>query len=627
MKRRELLQSTAASGLLAGLGDPAEAEARTPSHSDRRPPNILFVLVDQLRFPSAFPAGIGDAGEFFARFMPNLHRNLWVKGVKFGRHFTAACACTPSRGVLISGLYSQQSWLAATILATPDAKASLSPVLNRAYPTYGKLLRAAGYRTPYIGKWHVSLPPGSTDDLSAYGFRGFTIPDPTGSNLQGTVGNEQEGYHNDQYVADQAVRWLKSSQVRGQPWCLTVSFVNPHDKEFFWAGTEFQTFNNLFDHQAQGLQPFLYYSFHDGTIYPPFVRWADNPLKSPDNYGYPPLPPNWESASRIKRRKPSTQTFSRLFQQLVWGGVGDDSDQSGFRVARYPAPPNTYGVAYAPYRYWQRNLDSYTQIMGIVDERIGEVLEALPKDVADNTVIVFTSDHGEYAGAHGFVSGKVGTLYDEAFHVPLIVVDPTGRFTGDIEKVRHGLTSSVDMLRLLVSIGHNGRQSWLRGSYAELYGQRHDMLPMLRSAQAAGRSHVLLATDEQVPGYLNPDQAPLHLVALRSQDYKLGVYADWRTGTTAIDRNSIETEFYDYRTARGRLELDSDPDDPLAARALDRLLNRIIPRELRAPLPLGLRLPQAFSRRRYLTYARALQNLQPDDSEGLHRLFSWGRDF
>ncbi|WP_159711775.1 sulfatase-like hydrolase/transferase, partial [Geminicoccus flavidas] len=565
MKRRDVVKTSAAAGLMVGLSSlPADAAAGH-GHHFRRPPNILFVLVDQLRFPKVFPEGVQDAGQFFARFMPNLHRRLWSGGVKFSRHFSAACACTPSRGVLISGLYSQQSWLAATILATPDARASISPVLNRAYPTYGKLLRRAGYRTPYIGKWHVSLPPESTGDLSAYGFEGLTEPDPTGSNLQGTVGNQAEGYLNDQYISDQAVAWLGSRKVREQPWCLTVSFVNPHDKEFFWAGTEFRTFNNLYD--GTGLEPFRYYSFHDGTVYPPLVRWADNPLKSPGRYGYPPLPPNWESAARIEARKPPTQAFTRLFQQFVWGGVADDSKQRDFGVVPYPVPSLDYGVAYAPHRYWERNLDSYTQIMGIVDQRIGEVLAALPKDVARDTVIVFTSDHGEYAGAHGFVSGKVGTLYDEAFHVPLIVVDPTGRFAGDIDEIRTGLSSSVDLLPLLVSIGHHGSRRWLRAGLAELYGQRHDMLPMLRSAKARGRRYVLLATDEQVPGYLNPEEAPLHLVGVRTQDFKLGLYTDWRQDTTRIDRSSIAAEFYDYTTARGRAELDNQPDDPRALAA------------------------------------------------------------
>ena len=187
-------------------------------------------------------------------------------------------------------------------------------------------------------------------------------------------------------------------------------------------------------------------------------------------------------------------------QRARLGGVSDDPSATAFTIAPYPFVPDTFGIAYAPYHYWRRNLDSYTQVIQIVDERIGEVLSALPKDVADNTILVFTSDHGEYAGAHGFVSGKVGSLYDEAYHVPLIVVDPTGRFTGDIDVPRDGLTSSVDMLTMLVSLGFSGSRKWMVGPLAELYGNRHDMLPMLRSAQAAGRDHVLLATDEQAPG-------------------------------------------------------------------------------------------------------------------------------
>jgi uncharacterized sulfatase len=159
--------------MLAGLG-PArdEAEAAPGEHGWRGRPNILFILVDELRFPSVFPKGVHDVDGFLARFMPNTHK-LWRRGVKFGRHFTAATACTPARGTLISGLYSQQSWLAQTIKNTPDTRVSVAPVLSRAYPTYGRLLRAAGYRTPYIGKWHVSIPPASTDRLEAYGFQGL----------------------------------------------------------------------------------------------------------------------------------------------------------------------------------------------------------------------------------------------------------------------------------------------------------------------------------------------------------------------------------------------------------------------------------------------------------------------
>src|SRR5437762_966952 len=82
---------------------------------------------------------------------------------------------------------------------------------------------------------------------TAYGFDDMTLPDPTGSNLQGTIGDPKDGYLSDDDIANQAAAWLKQRKPAEGPWCLTVGFVNPHDKEFFPAGTEFKTFTDLFN--------------------------------------------------------------------------------------------------------------------------------------------------------------------------------------------------------------------------------------------------------------------------------------------------------------------------------------------------------------------------------------------
>jgi arylsulfatase A-like enzyme len=207
-----------------------------------------------------------------------------------------ACARLRSQG-----LYTQQSWLVQTILSTPDSTIALQPPLNPAYPTHGKLLRQAGYQTPYIGKWHVSLVRSSNLALEDYGFDGLALPDPTGSNLQGTIGNEDEGYLNGRDIAKQAVRWLHSGAPRRAPWCLTVSFVNPHDEEFFWAGTEFPTYNAMFP-VGGTYAPFTYYSAIVGDkTYEPLVDPNTNPLSRPRQHGYPAVPPNWETPPTSRR--------------------------------------------------------------------------------------------------------------------------------------------------------------------------------------------------------------------------------------------------------------------------------------------------------------------------------------
>ena len=651
MDRRDFIKSAgiaAAGGALAGAG-----LAARPSHaqvSDAVPgpqPNILFILVDELRFPSVFPSSVTATdpnqavGQFLAQYMPNVYA-LWQSGVKFGSHYTAATACSPARGVLISGLYSQQSWLLQTIKGKGlGVRASPTPPLNPAFPTYGKLLRAAGYKTPYIGKWHVSIPqqnpPPSFEDPTAdprlyeiYGFDGRTYPDPDGANLQGTVGDHTSDppYLNDQDIANQAVPYLSARRPGDPPWCLTVSFVNPHDQQFFWAGTEFQTYNDLFQ---SPLAPILTYSTS-----PPIVSWDDDPLKDPPPLGYPTLPPNWESSASLQANKPSLQAFAQQFSEAIWGGVTDNSTQSGFTVQSYPNPNNVpklqnSAIGYAPYSYWQRCLDSYTNVMGIVDQRIGNVLAALPKDVAQNTIIVFCSDHGEYAGAHGFVAGKIGSCYEEPFHIPLIVVDPSGRFTGDIDTVRTGLTSSVDMLTFLVSLGYNGSHAWMTGNLAQIYGQRHDMVSMLRSASAPGRPYVLLATDEIVPGYFFYDgMPPLDVAAVRTQDAKLGTYSTWNPVTGQIEPRSTQVEFYNYNTQQGRLELANTPQDPRAQPLLDLLLHDLIPNELRAPLPGRYGAAQSISKAAYLLFRALLLNLPGTGTtaeDDLRNLLGIGQEF
>ena len=643
MKRRDFLKSSAAltGGLVSGLGlNKLSAQGNLPAQGNRhndtaggKRPNILFILVDELRYPSVFPKGIKNAGGFFKAFMPNVY-SLWKRGVKFDNYHTAANACTPSRGVIISGLYSQQNWLITTIVAPPNPSPILlrQPVLNPAYPTYGKLLRGLGYQTPYRGKWHVSIPQKDENGLEAYGFDYNTYPDPTGANLQGTYGDESRGFHNDAYTATQAVEVLRSVKRGDQPFCLTVGFVNPHDREFFPMGTEFRTFNKLFKRNSSNPQDLA-----PGATYPgngPVVPWHLDALRSPPEFGYPDLPPNWENAADwAAQKKPSTQTFIKEFSELFWGGISEDPNEKDFAITPYSATALGEGVAKAPFDYWRRGLDSYTQIMQVVDGQIGRVLDelhCLPQSVIDNTVIVFASDHGEYSGAHGLPQGKLATIYEEAWHIPLIVVDPSERFTGDIDDIRTGLTSSVDLMPMLVGLGDRGNTSWMSGDLSTIYGQRHDMISMLKSKQAPGRSYVLLATDEIAPNIYNSNNAPTHVLGFRTDEYKFGISAPWRTATSDIVVDSGQLEFYDYSTQRGQMELDNTPGDPRAQQTLNSLVNDIIPNDLQQPLPPSLRTQQLESKAAHLVYRAIVENMDSStlkDNGGIRGILGYGGEF
>jgi arylsulfatase A-like enzyme len=594
--RRRFLRSmgvVTVGGVLADLGlfDQMASGAGLGASAAGKPPNIVVLLVDELRFPTVFPDGIKTPEQFLRKFMPNLY-HLWRHGVKFTNHHTAGNACSPARATIATGLYPHQEWLLAT-------RTAAGPALQTAFPTYGKLLRSLGYQTPYIGKWHLSNPPsngGIAGYLDDYGFAGMTTPDPTGTNGQGAA--------DDPSIAGQAARWLERNSRSAQPYCLTVSFVNPHDKQFFWAGTEGNHYNAL---------------FAGNSVHPLIADYMSvNGEDTPPSLSYPVLPPNWESATDLKLHgKPSTHTLFRFFQQLVRGGAADSPPRptgglgaadiaaaaGQFVVAPSPIYPNLLGIGLAPFGYWQRGLDVYTYVMTAVDQEIGRVISHVPKDQLANTVFVMASDHGEYGGAHGMLSGKLGTAYDEAWHVPLIVADPSGRFTAHTDVPRDQLTSSADFMPLLVSLGNGGSRSWMTGDLARIYSERLDLIPLLSKPRAAGRDHLVFATDEIVPVTMNYLHAPTHVLGVQTPEAKLCTYSHWLPGTAVPARKGIELEFYDYNTSRGRAELVSHPHDPRARALLKKLLEQYVPQQMQAPLPTpALRRASRRARESYLAF-------------------------
>jgi len=583
MDRRDFLKKSGAAvagGALADLGI-FEQAAGAATKIERRP-NIVFILVDEMRFPTVFPQGVSTPEQFLAQYMPNVFE-LWRHGVKFESYYSAGNACSPARATLATGLYPHQEWLLAT-------RTAAGPALQPGFPTYGKLLRQLGYKTPYFGKWHLSNPPSNgttTGYLENYGFQGMTNPDPTGTNGEGAA---KDG----PVIADAAVQWLTQHSRAETPFCITVSFVNPHDKQFFWAGSEGTFYESLF--VGRPVQPFAKsYTSVAGEDDPPALA-------------YPALPPNWEAASDLLAHgKPVSQQVIRSFQEAVWGGAPDDASVNSFSVAPSPLEPSRLGVATAPFSYWKRGLDMYTLVQQMVDEQIGRVVAAVPKSLLANTVFVFASDHGEYAGAHGLLSGKLGTAYEEAIHVPLIVTDPSGRFTRKVDKPRTQLASSVDVAPMLVTLGNRGKISWRRGTLARIYGERLNLVELLTNPNAAGRAHVLFSTDEILPRVMNYLHAPTHVLAVRTREAKLVTYSKWAPGTTRPIPASIEVEFYDYSTAAGRAETASHPDDPRAKALMHKLFDHYVPQQTQAPLPVSLRSTVAKARASYIAFT-ALTN-------------------
>jgi arylsulfatase A-like enzyme len=484
----------------------------------RRAPNVLVILVDQLRTPVWLPPGVTPAAT-----MPNLVA-LQSGAVNFERHYTAANDCSPSRGALLTGLYSHQTGC----LITGDSK------LDPGFPTWGTLLRELGYHTTWWGKWHLNPNPEAS--LEPYGFAGGTYPSPNGAPGQGT--------EVDPAIAAQFSEWFAAAG-REEPWCATVSFVNPHDIAWWYRFT------------------------------------AQIPQESSPPALASQLPGNYETPEALEgQRKPLLQRSLQETAARSFGAVPFEGPEA--------------------LSLWTGLMDTYLLLQGYVDRQIGSVLAALAAQpaVRANTVVVFTSDHGEYGGSHG-LRGKGASAYEEAIRVPLSVRDFRGggrAATAASAVPRSQLTSSVDVVGLLLSLA-TGSNAWRHERRYEHLAGRQDLAAICAHPFAPGRRWILHATDEDVTEFATEPyaaEAPRHVVALRSRLGKLAVYSNWRAESTEPETAGREYELYDYSEAEGRAELSNSAgtagglEDELWA-ALE---EEAIPGELRAPLPSHLRAAQ-----------------------------------
>jgi arylsulfatase A-like enzyme len=276
-----------------------------------------------------------------------------------------------------------------------------------------------------------------------------------------------------------------------------------------------------------------------------------------------------------------------------------------------------YGTPQAQ-QEWIEMRNLYLWLQQQVDRQIGRILDELNRrpEVAANTIVVFTSDHGDYAGSHG-LHGKGGAAYDEAIRVPLYVHDPRGYFSPTSgTSLRHGLTSSADLTPLLLTMATGGRGWRAEPRYAHLAG-RHDLAAMCRDTYAPGRPWIAHTTDEhsiEEAAVLFNRDAPGHVAAVRTEDAKFVSYSHWVHGQIRIDETQErEYELYDYATSGGRLELDNTAAGNGKRRSMESLLNNVIGAELHQPLPGYLRSAQEEGYADYARAGSALLGERPDN--------------
>lgn len=328
-------------------------------------PNILIIYPDQMRYDA-----MQCAGNPVIR-TPNIDR-LSAEGVHFSEAYTSYPICCPFRASVQTGKYAQGHGMTQNHFPLRGDQTFLA-----------ECLKEAGYRTGYIGKWHLEggPKPGFVPPNRRFGwdhFVGFNRGHDYMSSIYFDDGGQP--YHSKRYEPDYQTDQLMAfideaaNAPDGKPWIGYVSYGPPH-----------------FPMQMPE---------HLRQIY------------SPDEVPLPPGVPNPELQ----------EAFQKIRSDIYCGGDPRSPHKSH---AAYDKKPAGEPESEAEIRQF---IAEYYGMVHNIDWNLGRILNQLDAlGIAEETMIIFMSDHGDMLGQHGSFCGIKCEGYRAAMHVPLIVRYP-GRF-------------------------------------------------------------------------------------------------------------------------------------------------------------------------------------------------------
>jgi arylsulfatase A-like enzyme len=453
-------------------------------------PNILLITSDQYRFPRfsygpeggfaeplkrilGFREDIG-ADNPYARFFPGLLR-LHRNAVLLRNHTVAATACTPSRATIYTGQYGTKTGVTQTDGLFKNGDSPNFPWLPaNGIPTLGNWLREAGYATHYFGKWHVSNPPDHS--LDRYGFDNWeeSYPEPHGAAINNLGLYRDLGFTDAvcAFIRRQALaldynRAVAETDARDptapppdpsdiKPWFAVASFVNPHDIATYPAVIGQALPSPDDPDKTQSVFGPLTVPNEGQSTPAPTAGTATvplNPQDFPQDCAH--LPPTLHESFEAFVHKPSCQyDYSYkmglgLAAKTGYNAAGGDSAKA-VAIALLSSIP--FQLAKHPDEACRKFIQLYAWLHAVVDPHIDHVLQTLEETgQAANTIVVFLSDHGEYAAAHGMMMEKWHTAYQEALHVPVVVQFPPDGADKPL-RATDALTSHIDIVPTILGL-------------------------------------------------------------------------------------------------------------------------------------------------------------------------------
>lgn len=386
MIRRNFLK-TSASGIVGSTFMASNQSAETQSSDSQKQPNILLIMCDQL-----VPMLTGAYGHPVVK-TPNLNR-LAAKGIRFDATYTPCPICAPARACMLTGTYTSTN-------KVYDNAAALKCDI----PTFCHYLTNAGYQTALSGKMHFVgadqlhgfkerfTPNIYPTDFSWTKSRDHKIPRPHAYSYLGKsvkIGKNTTGFE-----PDQRITGLNFDELT-------------HERALEFIDKQKQRNNDPF---------FLCVSFHHPhePFHPPQEFWD---LYNDEDIELPSFPDDWRERLSIMDK----WLIKHSSVDQVEGLLEPDSLR---RVRR-----------------------AYYALVSYIDKKAGELMNRLEKNgLANNTIILFTSDHGDMLCEKGMVQKR--GFYEFSSRVPLIIAFPDGRQAGT---TRNEPVSLIDLLPTILDM-------------------------------------------------------------------------------------------------------------------------------------------------------------------------------
>jgi arylsulfatase A-like enzyme len=369
--------------------------ASVPAAEQR--PNILFIFSDDhaAHAMSCYGSKINST--------PNLDR-IANDGMLFTNCFCTNSICGPSRAVIQTGKHSHLNGFVRN-----------GNRFDGSQQTFPKLLQKIGYQTAVVGKWHLASAPQGFDYSEVLKGQGPYYNPPMLLN-----GNPEPvkhvGYTSD-IITDLSLDWLKEKRDQSKPFMLMYQHKAPH-RNWQPGPKHLNMFDNVEIPEPDNL-------FDDWSGRGTAAQTQDMSIRTT------------MTRKDLKLDPPRGLTPE---QTEVWNKAYSAKNKA-FEEAKLE------GDDLIRWKY-QRYIKDYLRCIASVDDNVGRVLDYLDESgLADDTVVIYSSDQGFYLGDHGWFDKRF--MYEESYRMPFVL-----RWPGKVKpgSVNHNLISNLDFAETFLDL-------------------------------------------------------------------------------------------------------------------------------------------------------------------------------